>query len=74
MPRYSINGAVAADKHLGEVEAESATAALVKAWAELDTGSPNICHQCSREVEIGEVYKIIATNLADDDDTAEQEG
>lgn len=72
MPRYSIQALIAADSHLGEVEADSAKAAIDKAYEDLNTSGPNICHQCSREMNVGDVYALIASNVEDDDDTLEE--
>ena len=73
MPKYSIQGIVSADKHLGVIEASNAKEAIEKAWGELDTGTPNVCHQCSREMNIGDVYQLCAQNVDDDADYAESE-
>lgn len=73
MPKYSIWGVVSADKHLGYVEADSAKEAIEKAWNELDCNSPTICHQCSKELNINDVYKLIAENADGSMDIAESE-
>lgn len=72
MPRYSIQALIAADSHIGEVEAESAEAAISQAYEDLDTSGPNVCHQCSREFNVGDIYALIASNIEDDDDTLEE--
>ena len=39
-----------------EVEAETEDEAKTKAWEQAP--SPSVCHQCSRDLEIGEIYEI----------------
>lgn len=73
MPRYNIQGIVAADTHLGEIEADSAQEAIKLAWEQLDCGTPPICHQCSRHVNLGDVYQLVAHNTEDDTDYAESD-
>jgi hypothetical protein len=73
VPKYSISGVISADKHLGQIEAANVQEALAKAWDELDTSSPNICHHCSHEMNVGDVYRLTATNVDDDTDHAESD-
>lgn len=73
MAKYMIQGIIAADCALGHVEAASAQEAITKAWDELETGSPNICHQCSQHMNVGDIYKLVAQNVDDDKDYLEGE-
>lgn len=73
MSKYAIQGLVAADKHIGYVEADTAADAIDKAYIELDVSTPNVCHQCSKELNVGDVYKLQAQNTEDDDDFLEEE-
>ena len=72
MPKYQIQGLISADAPLGEVEADNAKAAIEKAYAELDTSAPSICHQCSHEMNVGDIYSLIASNVDDVNDTLEE--
>lgn len=57
MPKYSVYAIVTGSKFLGEIEAESKEAAIQKGWDHPDCHI-SICHQCSREVEVGDIYEI----------------
>lgn len=73
MPRYSIQGVVAADCHIGEIDAPTAKEAIERAWSELECGSPNVCHHCAGKLNVGDVYKLIAENVSDMKDVAESD-
>ena len=73
MPKYTVSGIVAADCYIGEVEAANATEAIEKAWAELPCDSPSVCHQCAGKLNVGDMYKLIVCNLANDKDYLESE-
>lgn len=73
MPRYDISGVIAADRHLGEVEAASAQEAIARAWDELECSAPPLCHHCAHQLNLGDVYKLVAQNVEDDKDHAEGE-
>ena len=64
MKKYSVIGIISASIYIGEYEAESEEAA--EEMAEKDENanwSPSICHQCSGEVEVGDVYKVIVEEV-----------
>ena len=59
MQTYTVTGHIAASIVLGTYEAKNKKAAI--AMAEEDTNAnwnPSICHQCSRDIEIGDIYKL----------------
>lgn len=72
MPRYYIQALIAPYAPIGEVEAETAAAAISKAYDTLDTSAPSRCHQCYQEMNVGDVYSLIASNVEDDNDTMEE--
>ena len=72
MPKYRITGIVGASVDCGTVEAENAKAAIAKAWETLEIGSPMLCHQCSHDLEVADVNSLIAYNVDDDNDHAEE--
>ena len=56
MPKFSVYALYTASRHIGEFVAETADEAEVLADKEGDF-SVSICHQCSREIDIGDCYK-----------------
>ena len=57
MPKYRTYGLFTASKSLGEVEADTPDKAREKAF---ETGDSyvQICHQCSREIDLGDMYDV----------------
>lgn len=55
MPKFHVTAMIAASKYIGVFDAETAEAAKKMAEDEADC-YVNICHQCAKEIEIGEVY------------------
>jgi hypothetical protein len=53
MPKYAVYGAVFASFTAGIYEAASEKEAIK--MAQNETYPPSVCHQCSNEVEIGEL-------------------
>jgi len=53
---YIAWGRVDAGVFLGEFEAKDADAAREE--AEKNCHPPSICHQCSKEIDIGDIYQI----------------
>ena len=59
MKKYRVYGIMTASVFLGEVEAECQEQAIERAESNGDLNwNPQLCHQCSDEVELGEVYEI----------------
>lgn len=57
MKKYIVYGIVSASVVLGEYAAESKEAALEMAEKNQEANwNPTLCHQCSGEIEIGDVY------------------
>jgi hypothetical protein len=57
--KFDVYGIYTASKYLGEVEAESKEKAEDKVWN--DEGYDtliSLCHQCTNELEVGDVYKL----------------
>ena len=52
MARYTVIGQVAASVSR-DIDAESVDAALEAAYRRM---SASVCHQCSRQVEVGDIY------------------
>ena len=44
--------------HLGSTASETVSAPNAEAAARKATLSPSLCHQCSREMQVGEVYRV----------------
>jgi len=61
MKKYRVYGLMTASVLLGEYEAEDSEAAI-KLAEEDDNANwmPTICHQCSHEVELNEIYETDA--------------
>lgn len=62
--KYHVYGMVSASVSLGEYEAESEEEAIQ--MAEDNQGAnwyPSVCHQCSRELDVGDVYKVEADEV-----------
>jgi hypothetical protein len=53
--KYSVWGSYYASKYLGEVEADTKEEALEKAETEDLDYYVTLCHQCSDEVEVGDL-------------------
>jgi len=62
MPRYAIYALYTASKHLGEVVADDKDDAISKA-EDSDEVWVNICHQCSREIDLGDAYEFQAEEI-----------
>lgn len=56
MPKYRVYAILTASKPLGEFEADSPEAAEEMAMAE-GNDFANICHQCAREIDLGDPYE-----------------
>ncbi len=56
MPKYSIYAIYSASKHLGVFDAATPEGAEEMAMEQTDS-SVNICHQCAREVDLGDCYE-----------------
>lgn len=68
MSKWRVSATVAGTKYLGEYEAADGRAAVDAALTE--HGSVNLCHQCSRQCEDGEVIEATATNIVTDEEHA----
>ena len=55
---------IAASKYIGVFESENAKSAIEKAEERGDY-YVSICHQCAREIEIGDVYEFDADEVDD---------
>lgn len=67
--KWTVMALVDASYIVGEFEAETGEEAAEKAWDEAH--SPSLCHQCSDELETGDVYDLRA--WTDDGDSYEGE-
>jgi hypothetical protein len=67
--KWTVMALVDASYIIGEFEAETGEEAAEKAWNEAH--SPSLCHQCSDELEAGDVYDLRA--WTDDGDSYEGE-
>ena len=64
MAKFSVYGLVSATVSFGEYEADTEAQAI--ALAEDDDNSnfnPTLCHQCSDEVDLGDVYEVKADKI-----------
>ena len=59
MPIYKVYGILTGSVYLGEYEAENEDAAEEMANADKEANwMPSLCHQCSGEVEINDIYEV----------------
>ena len=66
MGKYMVYGIVCASVDLGTYEANSEQEAIGMAEDNQEANwNPGLCHQCSNEVEIGDVYEVKA-EIVDD--------
>lgn len=64
MPKYRVYGVLSASVVVGEYEAETEEEAIEMANEDQDANwMPSLCHQCSREVALGDVYKAEAEEI-----------
>jgi len=66
MKKFMVYGVISASVVLGTYEAENADEAM--ALADKDNNAnwhPSLCHQCSREVDLGDVYETIAEEVTE---------
>lgn len=60
MPKYRVYAACTATVYLGEFEAETKEQAEEMAEATDNFSTPNVCHQCSREFDLGDPHSTEA--------------
>ncbi|GGB41492.1 hypothetical protein GCM10011409_18770 [Lentibacillus populi] len=58
MPKYRAYAVIDATKYVGDFEAENKEEAEEMAWNS-DDYSVILCHQCSREFDLGDAIKMI---------------
>ena len=58
MPIYKVYGILTGSVYLGEYEAENEDAAEDMADKDPANWMPSLCHQCSGEVEINDIYEV----------------
>jgi len=59
MPKYRVYGILTGSVYLGEYEAENKAAAEDMANEDDEANwLPSLCHQCSGEVEINDIYEL----------------
>jgi hypothetical protein len=68
MGKYQIIAVIDLTAPLGEVEADNARDAIEKAYDTLDVCAPGLCHQCSDEMVIGDVVRLMAQNADNAED------
>jgi len=56
MKKFRVYGIITASTCIGEYDAETAEEAEKMAWE--DAGYPSICYQCSKEIDLGEIYEL----------------
>ena len=72
--KYTVSGIISASKFLATVEAESEEEAIRKVEEDSSINTyVDLCHQCSDEVNLGDIYKYEAS-LQDEDEDGEQDG
>jgi len=62
MPKFNVYAIYTASKSLGEFEADTKEAAIAMAEESGDVFA-SICHQCSREIEIGDYHDLEAEEI-----------
>jgi hypothetical protein len=63
--KFSIMALIDASAHVGFYEAETPEQALE--MARKDIPRPSICHQCSKELDVGDAYTLIAEEVGGDE-------
>jgi len=58
--KYLVYGIISASKFIGEFEAESKEKAIEMAENSENCYTPGLCHQCSGEINLGDIYEIEA--------------
>lgn len=67
MTKYNVWGSVGADKLIGTYEADSPEEAEKMADKDPEADwSTSLCHQCSHEVELGDIYKTYVEETDDE--------
>ncbi len=67
MAKYNVYGTVGASVFLGTYEAKNEDDAIEQAEDNENANwSPTLCHQCSRELEVGDVYETQAELVEDE--------
>lgn len=62
--KFAVYGIMTASCLIGEYEANSAEEAQAKAEEDKDGNwYPSVCHQCSGEVSLGEIYETQAEEV-----------
>lgn len=62
MPKYRVYAIMTAARLVGEFEAEDADSAEDMAAASEDYWV-SLCHQCAREIDLGEAYRFEAEEI-----------
>ncbi len=62
MPKFALYAMFTASKSLGEFEAETEEKAIAMAEESGETYL-SICHQCAKEIDLGDCYEIQAEKL-----------
>jgi hypothetical protein len=60
MPKYHVYAAATGTIYLGEYEAETPEKAVEMAENSDKCATPTLCHQCSREVDLGDIHSVEA--------------
>lgn len=60
MPKYRIYAKAIASKYIGEFEANNEQEAIEKAELSDACHIQSLCHQCSHEMDIGDIYELEA--------------
>ena len=64
MKKYIVYGLISASKKIGEYEAKSEEEAIEMAEKDKNANwDYSICHQCSSEIEIGDMYEVHAEEI-----------
>lgn len=64
MAKYQVYGTMSASVILGVYEAESKEEAIKMAGEDENANwMPSLCHQCSHEVELGDIYETEAEEI-----------
>jgi len=58
--KYHVYAAVGATKYIGKFEADSEDEAIEKAARSKKAYAPSLCHQCSHEMDVGDLYDFSA--------------
>lgn len=67
MKKYLAYAIATASRFIGEIEAENKEDAIIKAEEHENANSlVNLCHYCSKEVDVGDFYEVQVEEIKDE--------